>query len=88
MADFSISYYEILARAIDHGEILTMETDTNATSFNVTDLLPGKAYELTVVAVSLKGDINAKSIESDSVVLNFGVTRQGIYYVVAMKFNT
>ena len=58
--------------------MVTMETDTNATSCNVTGLLPGRAYELTVVAVSQGGGINAKSIESDSIVLKFGVTRQGM----------
>ena len=79
MADSSISHYEILARVIDSGEIRTMETNTNITSFNVTGLLPGTTYELTVVAVTLEGGINAKSIESDSKVLNFGVTRQGMF---------
>ena len=74
MADSSISYYEILARAVDRGEMVTMETDTNTTSFNVTGLLPGQVYELTVVAVSLKGVINARSVESDSVVFMQGMS--------------
>jgi chitodextrinase len=76
MADSSISHYEIMARAIDHDEIMTIETNTSATSFNVTGLLPGTTYELTVVAVSQGGGINARSLESDSVV--FRITRQGM----------
>ena len=74
MADFSISHYEILARAVDHGEIVTMETDINVTYFNVTGLLPGTTYELTVVAVSQGGGINARSVESDSVVFMQGMS--------------
>ena len=81
MADSSISHYEIIARTVDHGEIVTIKTDTNVTSFNVTGLLPGTIYELTVVAVTLEGGINTKSIESDSIVLNFGVTRQGMFII-------
>ena len=61
---------------VDRGTTVTMETNTNATSFNVTGLLPGTTYELTVVAVSQEGDINARSVESDSVI--FGVIRQGM----------
>ena len=64
MADSSISHYEIIVWAVDRGEIMTMGTDTNATSFNVNGLLPQE------------GDINAKNIESDSLV--FGVTRQSL----------
>ena len=76
MADSSILHYEIIARVVGHGERRVLETDTNITSFNVTGLLPGTTYELTVVAVSQEGDINAKSVESDSVV--FEVIRRGI----------
>ena len=74
MADSSISHYEILTRAVDRGEMVTMETDANITYFNVTDLLPGTTYELTVVAVSQGGDINARSVESDSVIFMQGMS--------------
>ena len=53
-------------------------TTTNATYFNVTDLLPGTTYELTVVAVSQGGDIVARSEASDPVVDSTGVTGQYI----------
>ena len=42
----------------------------------MTGLLPGTTYELTVVAVSQGGDINARSVENDAVI--FGVIRQGM----------
>ena len=72
MADSPISYYEIRARAVNGGdsEILTTDTTRNV---NVTGLLPGTAYELTVVAVSEGGNVTARSPESDSVVI--GVMR-------------
>ena len=40
-------------------------TSTNATFYNVTGLLPGTTYVLTVVAVSQGGDIFAVSELSD-----------------------
>ena len=69
MAHSPISYYEIIARAVDSSEIISTKTDTNVTIFNITGLLPGTAYELTVVAVSEGGDVTARSPESDSAVI-------------------
>ena len=40
---------------------------TNVTFYNVTGLLLGTTYELTVVAISEGGNITARSPESDSV---------------------
>ena len=47
--------------AIHGGNLVTMNTSTkfNATYYNVTGLLPGTTYELTVMAVSQGGDIFA-----------------------------
>ena len=42
-------------------EVIAVTTSTNATFFNVTGLLPGTTYELTVVAVSQGGDVVATS---------------------------
>ena len=44
------------------------------TFFNVTGLLPGTTYELTVVAVSQGGDIVARSQPGDPIVDITGVT--------------
>ena len=41
---------------------------TNDTRFNITGLLPGTTYEMTVVAVSQGGDIVARSEASDLVI--------------------
>ena len=51
-----------------------MTTITTATFFNVTGLLPGTIYELTVVAVSKGGDVIARRSESISVALARRVT--------------
>ena len=74
MADSPISYYEIIVRTVqtvDDGAGMIMITNSNGTSFNVTGLLPGMAYELAVVAVSEDGNITARSPESESAVLGF-----------------
>ena len=55
-------------------EVLTRNTTNNSTLFNVTGLLPGATYELTVVAVSQGGDIVATSEPSDPVVCTTGFT--------------
>jgi hypothetical protein len=54
--------YEITANnsRTDVGPLL-LTTGNNDTFFNVTGLLPGTTYELTVVAVSQLGDVIAKS---------------------------
>ena len=58
-------------------EVIAVNTLTNATFFNVTGLLPGTTYELTVVAVSQGGDVVATSearIRSNSVITTTGFT--------------
>ena len=49
--------------------MVTLATSTPATFYNVTGLLPGTTYELTVVAVSEGGDVIVRSPDSASVVL-------------------
>ena len=71
--NFPISYYLIYAthsgQTSPDMAVLEFEVDTAAASYNVTGLLPGATYELTVVAVSQGGDIAAKSQPSDAVVI-------------------
>ena len=68
MADSPITRYEIIARFLDNSAgMVTVSTVSSVTIFNVTGLLPGTAYELTVVAVSEGGDVIARSLESESV---------------------
>ena len=55
---------------------MTTNTITNKTFYNVTGLLPGTTYELTVVAVSLGGDVVARNQPSDPIVDTTGVTGQ------------
>ena len=85
MADSPISYYEIIVRTVqtvDDGRVVIMVTNTsNVTSFNVTGLLPGMAYELAVVAVSEDGNITARSPESESAVLGFIRTSMSEYII-------
>ena len=52
-----ISYYEVIARATDNNNarLVNVSTTDNSTFFNVTGLLPGTTYNLTVVAVSQGG---------------------------------
>ena len=69
MADSPISYYEIITRAVNSGEIVTLTTTTNTTNFNVTGLLTGISYEVTVLAISEDGNITARSLQSGSVVI-------------------
>ena len=67
-----ISYYLVKATNLNNTDgidaIVVTNTTNNATFFNVTGLLPGTTYELTVVAVSQGGDIVARSEASDPVV--------------------
>ena len=71
----SVSYYLIDARSLnDTGRGLVTNTSINSTFFNVTGLLPGTTYELTVVAVSQGGDVVARSQPSDPIVDTTGVT--------------
>ena len=67
-----VSYYLINARNLnDTGNNfkLVANTSTNVTFYNVTGLLPGTTYELTVVAVSQGGDVIANSRAGESIVL-------------------
>ena len=68
-ANSPISHYEVIAREMDGQGVATMTTPNAATFLNVTGLLPGTAYELTVVAVSEGGDVIARSPESSSLLL-------------------
>lgn len=74
MAESPISHYEIIAREVDGQGALTVSTSTSTTLSNVTGLLPGTAYKLTVVAVSEGGNVLARSPESVFVILTTGVT--------------
>ena len=67
-----ISYYLINVLPIrpgSAGEVLVVNTTTILTSYNVTGLLPGTTYELTVVAVSQGGNVIAKSRPSNSITI-------------------
>ena len=71
------SYYLIRACNVNSSaEIgkVTITTISNETFINVTGLLPGTTYELTVVAVSQGGDVVARSQPSDPIVDTTGVT--------------
>ena len=72
-----VSYYLINASSLNGtGRNLVANTSNNATIFNVTGLLPGTTYELTVVAVSQGGDVVAKSLASEPMVRTTGLTGQ------------
>ena len=67
--DSSVSYYLINASNRNYtGRNIVANTSTTDTFFNMTGLLPGTTYELTVVAVSQGGNIIAKSQASEPVV--------------------
>ena len=58
-------------------EAIAVNTSTNANFFNVTGLLSGTTYELTVVAVSQGGDAVATCearMRSNSVTITTGFT--------------
>ena len=72
MADSPITYYSVRAcnlniTAAEVDKIVT-NTTTNTSFVNVTGLLPGTTYELTVVAVSQGGNVVVLSRPSDPVV--------------------
>ena len=76
-SDSPISYYFIRACSVNSSaeiDKVTANTMSNETFFNVTGLLPGTTYELTVVAVSQGGDVVARSQPSDPIVDTTGVT--------------
>ena len=72
MADSPITYYSVRACNLNvtTAEIdkIVTNTTTNTSFVNVTGLLPGTIYELTVVAVSQGGDVVALSQPSYPVV--------------------
>ena len=77
MVEFPISHYLVNASSLHSvNSVATTElnTATNITSFNVTGLLPGTTYVLTVVAVSQGGNVVAKGLASDSLTATTTVT--------------
>ena len=84
-ANSPIFFYTINARDIDGGNgVIMRNTSTNATFFNVTGLLPGTTYELTVVAVFQVGIIPAVSEVSAP---QNGITEiTGWYHAIIIKF--
>ena len=64
---YSISIWN-LSSTDAMASVVVVNTATNDTFFNVTGLLPGTTYELTVVAVSQVGDIVAKSKASHPII--------------------
>ena len=66
--DFPISRYEVLARAAENPDVIirNISTPNNSTFVNVTDLIPGTAYNFTVVAVIEAGEVVARGVESAS----------------------
>ena len=79
-----ITFYSITAHHPNAtgDDTVIRNTTTSATSFNVTDLLPGTSYELTVVAVSQGGDVFATSQPSESVRATTGFVGQ--CYILAI----
>ena len=79
MADSLISRYQIRACSLNSSTEsnnlkVTTNTITNDTFYNVTGLVPGTTYELTVVAVSQGGNIVAESQPSGPIVNTTRVT--------------
>ena len=81
--DSPISFYTINACNLNSSggmdEVVVTNTSTNATFFNVTGLLPGTTYELTVVAVSQGGDVVATSEPSAPIVERTEQTGEYLY---------
>ena len=63
-----IAFYTVTARDT-LGDIVTASTNSNATRFNVTNLLPSVSYEFSVQAVAMVLDAGAAS--------EFSATRTG-----------
>ena len=59
-AEYPVTSYEIKQNSSDTAALM-LSTTNNDTFYNVTGLLPGITYELSVVAVSQVGDVIAKS---------------------------
>ena len=77
MADLSLSRYQIIAREVGGQGVVTENTTTNSTFFNITGLLPATTYSITVVAISEVGDLIAVSPESPAIRDTTGIT--GVY---------
>lgn len=75
-----ISYYLINTNNLNGtggvDDTLIRNTTIDIRVFNITGLLPGTTYELTVVAVSQGGNVAATSEPSDPVVHTTGLTGQ------------
>ena len=77
-----ISYYLVNINYLNSTDNLRVDdafirnTTTDVRIFNITDLLPGTTYGLTVVAVSQGGDVVATSEPSEPVVRTTGFTGQ------------
>ena len=82
VADSTISRYQIIAREVGGQGIVTENTTTNATVFNVTGLLPATFYSFTVVAISEGGDVIAVSQEGPAIEDTTGFT--GIHLCVCV----
>ena len=84
-----VSFYTVNARNLNStggmDEVVVRNTSTNATFFNVTGLLPGTTYELTVVAVSQGGDIVATSPPSNTVIGTTDVTGQFQIFMLCLS---
>ena len=90
VANTSVTFYSITIRnlnATGDDNIVIRNTTASATFFNVTGLLPGTSYELTVMAVSQGGDIFAVSQPSETVSATTEFSGQYSYmYKVYLKF--
>ena len=82
MSEYPISHYDILANAVDIPNLKVNVTisGNNVTFFNVTGLLPGTTYELTVVAVSIVRDVVARSQPSNLIQRTTALTAAGKTY--------
>ena len=77
-ADSPISFYTVSTRNLNStggtDGIVTRNTTTNSTLFTLTGLLPGTAYEVTVMAVSQGGDVFAVGEPGEPMTGNTDVT--------------
>ena len=70
-----VQYYLINVNNSMNDDIMQVNTTTNVTFYNVTDLLPGTTYELTVVVMYVDSGANvAMSQASGSVTATTGFT--------------
>ena len=77
VTSFQILYYIISAHNLNKTnsvDVIISNITTSTTSFDVTGLLPGTTYELTVVAVYGKGNPPIKSQANNSVIASTGFT--------------